>query len=48
MLLYQQGFRTFHLGYASAMAVVLFVVSLAVTLVLIRNSRALGPPRGAR
>ena len=29
--LYQQGFQYFAMGYASAMAVVLFVVALAVT-----------------
>ena len=44
--LYQQGFRYFNMGYASAMAMLLFVVALAVTFVLIRNSRALGPLPG--
>src|SRR6185437_16430875 len=33
--LYQQGFQYFALGYASAMAVVMFIVSLAVVGVLI-------------
>ncbi len=37
--LYQQGFESFHLGYASAMAWVLFVIVMACTLVLIRTSR---------
>jgi hypothetical protein len=32
--LYQQGFQYFAMGYASAMAVVLFVVALAVTAAL--------------
>ena len=39
MLLYQQGFRFFNMGYASAMAVLLLVVAFAVTVVIIRNSR---------
>ena len=39
VLLYQQGFRFFNMGYASAMAMLLLVVSFAVTLVIIRNSR---------
>ena len=34
--LYQQGFQYFHMGYASAMAWVLFVIIMACTLVLIR------------
>ena len=38
VLLYQQGFRFFNMGYASAMAMLLFVVALAVTFVLIRNT----------
>ena len=37
--LYQQGFQYFAMGYASAMAVVLFVVALAVTGVLLLVSR---------
>ena len=48
MLLYQQGFRYFNMGYASAMAVLLFVVAFAVTLVIIRNSRRLGALRRGR
>jgi multiple sugar transport system permease protein len=39
VLLYQQGFSYFNMGYASAMAMVLLVVSFAVTLVIVRNSR---------
>jgi multiple sugar transport system permease protein len=38
LLLYQQGFRYFNMGYASAMAVMLLVVSLAVTVVIVRRS----------
>ena len=39
VLLYQQGFRYFQMGYASAIAMVLLGVALAVTLVIVRNSR---------
>jgi multiple sugar transport system permease protein len=39
LLLYQQGFRFFNMGYASAMAMVLLVVAFGVTLIIIRNSR---------
>jgi multiple sugar transport system permease protein len=39
ILLYQNGFRNFSMGYAAAMAIVLLVVSLAVTLVILLNSR---------
>ena len=39
VLLYQQGFRYFQMGYASAMAMVLLAVSFAVTLVILLNSR---------
>ena len=38
--LYQVGFRYGALGYANAMAVGLFVVALAVTVVLLRRSKA--------
>jgi len=38
LLLYQQGFRYFNMGYASAVAVMLLVVSLAVTVVILRRS----------
>jgi len=37
--LYEQGFTAFHLGYASAMAWMLFLVTMVCTLVLIRTSR---------
>ncbi len=39
VLLYQNGFQYFSMGYASAMAIVLLVVSFAVTLVILLNSR---------
>ncbi len=38
VLLYQQGFRFFNMGYAAAMAVLLLVVSLAVTTVILRRA----------
>jgi multiple sugar transport system permease protein len=38
VLLYQQGFRFFNMGYAAAMAVLLLIVSLAVTFVILRRS----------
>jgi multiple sugar transport system permease protein len=37
--LYQQGFESFHMGYASALSWVMFVVIMACTVVLIRSSR---------
>src|SRR5205085_11926430 len=39
VLLYQNGFRYFQMGYASAMAMLLLGVSLAVTLLILVNSR---------
>jgi multiple sugar transport system permease protein len=39
VLLYQQGFRYFNMGYASAMAILLLFVALGVTLVILRSSR---------
>jgi multiple sugar transport system permease protein len=39
VLLYQHGFSDFQMGYASAMAIVLLIVSFAVTLVIVINSR---------
>jgi multiple sugar transport system permease protein len=39
VLLYQQGFRFFNMGYAAAMAVLLLAVSFAITIVIVRNSR---------
>jgi len=37
--LYRQGFNYFRMGYASAMAWVLFLITMACTLVLMRTSR---------
>jgi multiple sugar transport system permease protein len=39
VLLYYHGFRFFNMGYASAMAMVLLAAALAVTLLIVRNSR---------
>ena len=39
VLLYQHGFTDFQMGYASALSVLLLVVSFAVTLVIVLNSR---------
>jgi multiple sugar transport system permease protein len=39
VLLYQQGFRFFNMGYASAMAMLLLVVAFAITALILRNSR---------
>ena len=39
VLLYQHGFSDFQMGYASAMAMLLLVVSFAITLVIVVNSR---------
>jgi len=39
VLLYQQGFRYFNMGYASAMAMLLLAVALTVTLLILRSSR---------
>jgi multiple sugar transport system permease protein len=39
ILLYYNGFRFFHMGYASAMAMLLLAVAFLITLVIIRNSR---------
>ena len=39
LLLYQQGFRFFNMGYASAMAMLMLGVAFLITLVIIRNSR---------
>ena len=38
ILLYQQGFNYFNMGYASAMAVLLLAVSLVVTVAIVRRS----------
>jgi multiple sugar transport system permease protein len=37
--MYQQGFRYFNMGYAAAMATLMFLVALLVTLVILRTSR---------
>jgi multiple sugar transport system permease protein len=42
MWLYQQGFHNYNMGYASAMATVLFGVSAVITVVLVRRMRAAG------
>jgi multiple sugar transport system permease protein len=39
ILLYQQGFNYFNMGYASAMAMVLLAVSLGVVTIILVNSR---------
>jgi multiple sugar transport system permease protein len=39
VLLYQQGFRYFNMGYASAMAMLLLAVAFGVTFLIVRNSR---------
>jgi multiple sugar transport system permease protein len=39
ILLYNDGFRAFSMGYASAMAVLLFIVAFAVTAIILVNSR---------
>lgn len=38
LLLYQQGFSYFNMGYAAALSMLLLVVSLAVTLLVLRNA----------
>jgi len=47
VLLYQQGFRYFNMGYAAAMAMLLLVVSFAVTFLIVRNSRRFVHYQGA-
>jgi multiple sugar transport system permease protein len=42
MWLYEQGFHQYHMGYAAAMAVVLFIVSAVFTVVLVRRMRSAG------
>jgi multiple sugar transport system permease protein len=37
--LYQQGFEGFHMGYAAALSWVMFIVTMACTIALIRSSR---------
>ena len=43
LLMYKQGFRFWHLGYAAAIAFVLFVVILAATTLQVRLSKG---PKG--
>ena len=47
VLLYQQGFRYFNMGYASALAMLLLGVAFAVTLVIVLNSRRFVHYQGA-
>jgi len=42
MWLYEQGFHNYNMGYASAMATVLFAVSAVITVLLVRRMRAAG------
>ena len=39
VLLYYHGFKYFNMGYASALAILLLIVSFAITFVIVRNSR---------
>jgi multiple sugar transport system permease protein len=39
VLLYYNGFRFFHMGYAAAMSMLLLGVAFAITLLILRNSR---------
>jgi multiple sugar transport system permease protein len=39
VLLYQQGFRYFNMGYAAALTMLLLIVAFTITLLIIRNSR---------
>jgi multiple sugar transport system permease protein len=39
ILLYQNGFKNFQMGYASAMAIVLMIVAFVLTVLILRNSR---------
>jgi multiple sugar transport system permease protein len=47
VLLYQQGFRFFNMGYAAALAVLLLIVSLAVTFIILRRAERLIHYQGA-
>lgn len=42
MWLYEQAFRQYHMGYASAMAIALFMASAVFTVVLVRQMRSAG------
>ncbi|HEY2936191.1 MAG TPA: sugar ABC transporter permease [Gaiellaceae bacterium] len=39
VLLYQHGFNYFHMGYASAMAMLLLAVAFAITMIIVLNAR---------
>ena len=46
VLIYRNAFRYFSMGYAAALAVVLFASrSLVLTLLIFRSARCLGPLR---
>ena len=47
LLLYQQGFQYFNMGYAAALSILLLLVSLAVTLLVLRNSNRWMHAQGA-
>jgi len=47
VLLYQQGFRYFNMGYAAALSVVLFGVALVVTVLILRSARRFVHYQGA-
>ena len=47
LLLYQQGFRYFNMGYAAALSVVLFGVALVVTVLILRSARRFVHYQGA-
>jgi multiple sugar transport system permease protein len=48
VLLYQHGFNDFQMGYASAIAMILLIVSFAFTLAIVLNSRRWVHAGGAR
>ena len=39
MFLYQEGFAYFHMGYASAISWIMFIVILILTLIIFGTSR---------
>ena len=47
ILIYNQGFRYFNMGYASAMAMLLLLVAFAVTAIIVWNSRRMVHYQGA-
>jgi multiple sugar transport system permease protein len=47
VLLYQQGFRYFNMGYAAALSIVLFGVALLVTMAILRSARRFVHYQGA-